>query len=78
MSCAFYWQPVRERGVPIKRGTSSNIAKLNELFGAEPWVLDRAQTDVLRAMAVASGDGFYDELRDLVEEHGRIQVEVRF
>lgn len=52
-------------------GTSSSLERLHRAIGRTVRPSDVA---ALRAMSVAAGDEFYNEVADVVEKHGEIDV----
>ena len=75
MSMTIYWEPVHE-GFALKDtgATSDTMKRLEETFGSAPIELNESQTFALRAMTKASGTKAYENLADIIDEHGAIRV----
>jgi hypothetical protein len=71
VSCRIHWRPVADKGRPFTEGTSDMLTVLKNQFGDTVGPQD---VRVLRAMAHASGRKFYDEVADIVENVGEIEV----
>jgi hypothetical protein len=71
VTVSIHWRPTGEIYRHFSDGTSSQLTVLNSVFGPK---IQTSDIRVLRAMAVASGQKFYDEVADVVEKNGDIQV----
>ncbi len=71
MSVTINWRPVANNERSFSGGTSSDLSALEKTFGKR---IDSGDLLILRAMAVASGNKFYDEVAEAVEKHECIEV----
>jgi hypothetical protein len=70
MSVTICWLPQPGTGKHFSGGRSASLERLTKVFGG---VITEPQVPVLRAMAIASGDEFYNEVADVVETAGAIK-----
>jgi hypothetical protein len=71
MSVTIHWRPVNDKGKHFHGGTSTSLARLQDVFGD---IIRAGDIPALRAMAVAAQDDFYTEVSDMVERVGDITV----
>jgi hypothetical protein len=71
MSVSIHWRPATDSGKTFSSGTSDQLEKLQKVFGNG---LSQEDITVLRAMAVAASTTFYDEVADIVENVGAIEI----
>lgn len=71
MSATICWRLQSDEGKCFHGGTSSSFDNLIRAIGSE---LKESDVSVLRAMALASGDTFYDEVADIIEGVGAIRI----
>lgn len=72
MSVTIHWRPTSDAGKHFEGGTSTSLSKLQEVFHSGP--ISKKDAATLRAMAVASGDQFFNEVADIAESVGEIEV----
>lgn len=71
MSVTICWRPKSEKPNHFANGTSNGLTKLRKVFAE---TVSTADIPALRAMAIATDDGFYAEVADVVEKVGDIEV----
>jgi hypothetical protein len=71
MSVTIFWRPLSKTANHFAGGTSSSLEILNQVFGAQ---IGKEDVPALRAMALAARDTFYDEVADVVEKTGSIEI----
>ena len=71
MSVTICWRPASDKGKSFEGGTSSSFDTMKETFGS---VIQPSDVVALRAMARAARDEFYNEVADIVENVGAIEV----
>jgi|DEB0MinimDraft_4_1074332.scaffolds.fasta_scaffold335292_1 hypothetical protein len=79
MSAEIHYEPVKTTK-RLKCDTPLTIIeKLQEAFGASfPMTLDKDDLSILRGMAIASGDVFYEAVMDAISKHGEIRLSVKY
>ncbi len=70
MSVTIHWEPCGTKKPHFRGGRSASLEVLKETFGHEIHAKD---VGVLRGMAIAANDEFYNEVADVVEKHGDIK-----
>jgi len=71
MSVVIHWRPVSDKGKAFSTGTSKELEVVKDIFGSQ---IESKDTDKLRAMAAVGSYDFYNELADLVEQVGTIEI----
>ena len=71
MSITIRWRPATDNGRAFTSGTSHSFECLKEACGQ---VVEPHHVPMLRAMARAARDTFYDEVADIVERNGKIEI----
>ena len=71
MSVRIHWRPATDKGKSFEHGTSTTLERLVRAFGH---CLDETHVPKLRAMAIAAEDSFYNEVADIVEQVGTIEI----
>jgi hypothetical protein len=72
MSVRVCWRPIKDTGTAFRSGTSTSLSKLIEALGSH---LGPSDVLALRAMSSVSGDGFYAEVANVIEQaDGEIEV----
>lgn len=69
MSVSIHWRPIGDQNKHFSGGTSTSLDILKSTFG-----LMISENDVRTLRAMAKLDPFYDEVADIVEQVGSIQV----
>ena len=71
MSVTIHWRPTSDKGKSFDFGTSSELEALRQACGDR---LDERDIVKLRAMSIATRSKFYDEIADIIEKVGSINV----
>lgn len=71
MSCSIHWRPASDTGKHFRNGTSTTLGNLHKTFGN---TIRESDVPALRAMHNATGDRFYEEVADTIEQVGDIEV----
>lgn len=71
MSVAVRWRPASDQGKRFSGGTSSQLEKVISAIGS---TVTESDVDKLQAMHIATGEDFYDEIADTVEQVGAIVI----
>jgi len=71
VSVTIHWRPATDIGKSFDGGTSKTLEILKSVFGKR---IILAHVDSLRAMAAATNDQFYNEVADIVERVGEIEI----
>lgn len=71
MSVTINWRPTNMNNKHFDGGTSSSLEVLKRTFGQ---TIEPANIPALRGMATATNDKFYDEVADVVEQVGEIEI----
>ena len=70
MTVTINWRPVATNERHFREGTSSDLKALEATFGKR---INLGDLNTLRAMAAASGNMFYTEVAEAVEQHECIE-----
>lgn len=71
MSVTIHWRPVSEKSAYFRSGTSTSLDKLKRTFGNR---ITEADMPALHSMCIAASDPFYDEVAQIIERVGEIEV----
>lgn len=71
MSVTIHWRPTSKKDKYFRGGTGTSLQILKDTFGD---TLGEADVKALRAMANAAKDEFYNEVADIIEQVGEIQI----
>jgi len=71
MSVTIHWRPTTDKGRYFEGGTSSSLDVLKRTFGS---TIGESDVKALRAMAKAANDQFYNEVADIVQQIGEIEI----
>lgn len=71
MSVTIHWRPIDDKRSHFRGGTTTSLDRLKKIFGN---TIKPSHVETLRAMGIAAQDGFYDEVADLVEHIGAIEI----
>lgn len=71
MSISVLWEPVGAKKGRFENGTSSEYNAITKVIGN---TISEEDIPILRAMAVAANSKFFDEVADIVEKIGGINI----
>jgi len=72
MSASIRWRPTSDKGKCFHNGTSSSFDRLRRALGGSEFGPEHVMQ--LRAMAIAAADPFYNEVADVIENVGSIEI----
>jgi len=71
MSVNIHWRPTSDKGKCFDSGTSSSWDRLQRACGTK---LNESHVPKLRVMAISTDNEFYNEVADVIEKVGSIEV----
>lgn len=76
MSASIHWRKIKNSPDPRLgvSAPSSFIEAMERAFGGRAWELDAKAVPVLRGMAAVSNDEAFEQMIELIEKFGEIEV----